>query len=175
MHVTNTRIIAIVFGVMAYSVSAYADSDKPCQLQGTYGYLYNGTSYTGKDSLPFTETGHFAINHDGSMAGEGKLALNFSNFAGTGQPLWLLIDEVQSNGTIIEKNDNNCTGTIQFFASWTVNKTSNPQLVAEGTVLLTDSPRSIAYTVSGSRNDVVDMISTAPGTIASGTAHRKGK
>ena len=172
MSNARTIILCLIFGAMSYSLSAFADPDHSCQLRGSYGYLYTGTSYPGGSTVPFTETGYFAIKNGGNVIGEGVLALNFSNFAGSGQPLWLLVNESQSNGTILQKEDNHCAGTIQFLATWTVAKTSNPSLVPEGTVLFTDSPRSIAYTVSGSHNEVVDMISTSPGTIASGTAHR---
>jgi hypothetical protein len=62
---------------------------------------------------------------------------------------------------------------VEFVATATVIKTSNAALVPEGVVLFADSPRSIAYTISGAKNELVDFVSTSPGTIASGTAHRQ--
>jgi hypothetical protein len=174
MSVKSFKILCLVVAVGSfYSSSLYAHSNRSCQLLGPYGYLYNGTSYGGNAPVPLTETGFFTIENDGSLSGEGTLAFYFSDFAGTGLPLWLLIHEVQSSGVVTPDSDNTCTGTIEFFATGTVIKTSDPSLVPEGTVLFTDSPRSIAYTISGSGKEIVDLVSTSPGTIASGTAHKQ--
>ncbi|MGR8930990.1 MAG: hypothetical protein ACU836_10135 [Gammaproteobacteria bacterium] len=173
---TSAKILSLVLATaFFYTFSALADSNRSCNLHGTYGYLYNGTSYTGAGSVPLTETGVFTIEKDGSFSGEGTLAFHFSDFGGTGSPLWLLIHEVQVSDVAIQDTNNTCTGNIQFLATGTVIKTSNPNLVQEGTVLFVDSPRSIAYTISGSENETVDMISTSPGTVASGVAHPQKK
>lgn len=171
---TKAKVLSLFLAAAFFcSFSAFADSDIPCRLLGAYGYLYNGTSYTGAASTPLTETGFFTVESDGSLSGEGTLAFHFSDFGGTGLPLWLLIHEVQSNGMVSQDANGACTGNIKFSATGTVIKTSDPSLVPEGTVLFTDSPRSIAYTISGSGKEIVDMVSTSPGTIASGTAHKQ--
>lgn len=160
-------IVAVIF---FYSFPAFADSNRSCRLLGSYGYLYNGTSYTGSGPVPLTETGFFTVDNNGNFTGEGKLNFYFSNFDGSGRPLWLLIREIQSSGVAIQESINTCTGTINFLATGTVIKTSNANLVAEGTVLYTDSERSLAYTISGS---TVNMISTSPDTMASGTGQKQ--
>jgi hypothetical protein len=173
MNIIIRALLYLVVAVLSfYSFSAYADMNRSCSLRGPYGYLYNGTSYSGSGSVPLTETGFFTITNDGSLSGEGTLAFYFSDFGGSGKPLWLLIHEVQSNGAVTQDN-NTCTGTLEFLATGTVLKTSDPNLVPEGTVLFTDSPRSIAYTINGTGEESVDMVSTSPGTIASGTAHKQ--
>jgi hypothetical protein len=151
MNFNSSRILLVVFAAFSlFSLSAFAGPPNPCRLLGTYGYLYNGTSYAGGGSVPLTETGYFTIEHNGSLSGEGTVAFYFSNFGGSGQPLWLLINEIQANGEVIQNQGSKCTGTIQFLATGTVIKTSNPSLIPEGTVLFADSQRSIAYTISGS-------------------------
>ena len=64
---------------------------------------------------------------------------------------------------------------VEFLSTATVIKTSNSGLVPEGTVLFTAAPRSIAYTISGQKNETVDLISTSVDTIASGVAHKQNK
>ncbi|MDX2494757.1 MAG: hypothetical protein QNK27_07325 [Desulfuromusa sp.] len=177
MNIKSRIALNIVVAVLfLYSFSAFADMNKSCRLLGSYGYLYNGTSYSASGSVPLTETGFLTIDNDGNLSGEGTLAFYFSDFGGSGLPLWLLLHEVQSNGVVTQDTNNTCGGTVDFLATATVIKTSDPSLVPEGTVLFTDSPRSLAYTISGSgKGTTVDMISTSPGTIASGTAHKQKK
>lgn len=176
MNIKSSTVLNLVVAVLFfYSFSAFADMNRSCRLLGPYGYLYNGTSYSGSGPVPLTETGFFTIENDGSLSGEGTLAFYFSDFGGSGTPLWLLIHEVQSSGVVTQDTNNTCTGTIEFLATGTVIKTSNSSLVPEDFVLFTDSPRSIAYTISGSGKKTVDMVSTSPGTIASGTAHKQNK
>jgi hypothetical protein len=119
-----------------------------------------------------TETGVFTIDDKANLAGEGTLAFQFANFSGKG-PLWLLLREVQSNGVITPDPSSPCTGTVDFVATATVIKTSNPNIVPEGAVLFDNVPRSLAYTISGQKGEILDFISTSPGTIASGTAHKQ--
>ncbi|WP_289019411.1 hypothetical protein [Desulfobacter postgatei] len=167
----STKILSLVLtAAFFYSSSAFADIDK--SLLGSYGYIYNGTSYNHNGLVPFTETGVIIIDDDGSLSGEGTIAFYYSDFYGHG-PLWLLIHEVQSDGMITQDPNNPCMGNIEFKATGTVIKTSNSELVAEGNVLFSDSIRSIAYTISGKKQEIVDMVSTSPGTIASGTAHKQ--
>lgn len=147
------------------------ENNKGCNLSGSYGYLYNGTSFSSVP-VPLTETGSFTIGNNGHFGGEGTLTFYYSDFHGHG-PLWLLMHEVQSNGTLTSDANNPCSGTIDFESTVTVTKSSNPLVVPEGTVLITNAPRSVAFTISGQNKDVVDLISTSPGTIASGTAHKQ--
>ena len=176
MNIKNSTVLNLfVAALLFYSFSAFADMNRSCSLLGPYGYLYNGTSYSDFGSISLTETGFFNIENDGSLSGEGTLAFYFSDFGGSGLPLWLLIHEVQSSGVVTQDANNMCMGTMEFLATGTVIKTSGPNLVPEGTVFFTDSPRSIAYTISGSGKETVDMVSTSPGTIASGTAHKQRK
>ncbi|MEQ6341689.1 MAG: hypothetical protein M3A44_08535 [Gammaproteobacteria bacterium] len=156
------------------SLPVSADMNRACRLDGSYGYLYNGTSYMPTGTLSLTETGILSAGNSGNLGGEGILVFQFSNFSGKG-PLWLLLREVQSGGVVTPDTNIPCAGVINFVATATVIKTSNPAIVPEGTVLFANSPRSIAYTISGSKNEVVDIISTSPGTVASGVAHKQDK
>jgi hypothetical protein len=124
MNFNSSRILLVVFAAFSlFSLSlslslCFCWPPNPCRLLGTYGYLYNGTSYAGGGSVPLTETGYFTIEHNGSLSGEGTVAFYFSNFGGSGQPLWLLINEIQANGEVIQNQGSKCTGTIQFLAWW---------------------------------------------------------
>lgn len=171
MNVASRSFCALlVASISLYSISAFSDSDRRCRLHGSYGYLYNGTSYTQSGPVPLTETGYFDVNRHGSFSGVGILAFNFSDFGGAG-PLWLLLRETQTSGLVSPDLDNRCAGTMEWLGTGTVIKTSNADLVPVGTILFSDSPRSIAYTISGRTTERVDMVSTSPGTIASGTAY----
>jgi hypothetical protein len=163
---------ALFATVSLNSLPVLADGRDGCLLGGSYGYVYNGTSSTATGPLSLTETGVLSVDRGGNLSGEGTLAFQFANFGGQG-PLWLLLREVQSNGVVTPDTNTPCTGTVEFVATATVIKTSNAALVPEGVVLFADSPRSIAYTISGAKNELVDFVSTSPGTIASGTAHRQ--
>ena len=171
---TRVSVCLIAAAISFGSLPAFA-GHQDCKLGGTYGYLYNGTSYGPSGATPLTETGVLTVDEHGGVRGEGALAFQFSSF-GAGGPLWLLLNEVQSGVNSVTPSPNNaCVGTIDFFATATVIKTSDPARVPEGTVLFSNKPRSIAYTISGSKNEIVDLISTSPGTIASGTAHKQEK
>ena len=154
------------------SLPVFADSGQTCHLAGSYGYLYSGNSYTATGPLPLAETGVLTVDSIGNVSGEATLAFQFSNFGGKG-PLWLLLREVQSNGVITPDMNNPCKGSLDFLATATVIKTSNSSILPEGVVLFANTPRSIAYTISGLNNEVVDLIGSFPGTIASGTAHKQ--
>lgn len=151
------------------TLPVFADSKKVCSPVGTYGYVYDGTSYTQLGPVPLTETGYFRITRKGHLTGEGTLAFYFSDFGGQG-PVWLLIHEEQYDGMVSPDVDDTCTGTVEFKATGTVIKSSNEDVVSVGTVFFTDSDRSIAYTLSGRSKDNMDIVSTSPGTIASGNA-----
>lgn len=174
---TNLKLVLsglFLGALMLNSLSAVADQAQKCDLKGnSYGYVYNGTSYSQGAPVPLTETGVFSVDGDNGLTGDGTLALYYSDFFGNG-PLWLLVHEVQSNGVVAPSLDDPCSGTVDVLSTTTVIKTSNANLVPVGVVLFTDSPRSLAYTLSGKKYEVVDMISTSPGTIASGTAHKRG-
>lgn len=175
MNISNSVFSgAVIAALSLVSLPGFADPHRACKLEGSYGYLYNGNSYSAAGTVPLTETGELVIDENGNLSGEGTLAFQFSNFGGQG-PLWLLMREVQTNGTVIPDGNNPCTGKFEFVATATVLKTSNPALVPVGTVLFTNSPRSIAYTVSGLKHEIIDLVSTSPGTIASGTAHKQDK
>ncbi len=172
----STRLYPSLFILALYlnPLPVFADTGQECRLSGSYGYLYNGTSYMSAGPLSLTETGVFSVDNSGNSIGEGALAFQFSNFGGKG-PLWLLLREVQSGGVVTPDANNPCTGTVEFVATATVIKTTNASIVPEGTVLFTNSPRSIAYTISGRKNETIDLISTSPGTIASGVAHKQNQ
>ncbi len=154
------------------SLSVFADSESTCRLAGSYGYLYSGNSYTAAGPLPLAETGVLTVDSSGSVSGEATLTFQFSNFAGKG-PLWLLLREVQTNGVNTPDINNPCKGNVDFLATATVIKTSNSSILPEGVVLFANNPRSIAYTISGLQNEVVDLISSFAGTVAYGTAHKQ--
>ena len=164
----------ILASVSMISLPAFANPDSDCRPEGSYGYLYNGTSQGQAGPLTLTETGAFTIDKRGAVSGEGILAFQFSNFAGHG-PLWLLLREVQSNGAVTRDISQPCMGTLDFLGTATIIKTSNPALMPVGRILFANLPRSVEYTVSGLKNEILDLISTSPGTIASGTAHKRDK
>ena len=145
-----------------------------CAVHGYYGYSYEGSTVTPAGEATFTETGRFRINLSNRFVGSGQLVFKFQDFAGQG-PLWLHVEETVSNGYFQpDQNPDNCSGTATFQASATVIQSSNPTLVAPGTVFYVDQPRSMAWTASGYHNSVdIDMVSTSPGTLASGHARRR--
>jgi hypothetical protein len=175
MHTSTRRSLGLIVLVLSLNLlPAFAGTNQACSLVGTFGYVYNGTSFASAGPVPLTETGVITVDPGGTFSGEGTLAFQFSNFGGPG-PLWLLLREVQSSGVVTRDPNNECAGVVNFVATGTVIKSSNPALVPEGVVLFNNTDRSIAYTISGPKNDIVDVISTSPGTIASGTAHRQDK
>ncbi|HHM05571.1 MAG TPA: hypothetical protein ENJ19_07490 [Gammaproteobacteria bacterium] len=172
----STRLLPLICAAaLAASAPAQADPDHhACRLKGSYGYVYDGTSYTPSGPVALSETGFFAFAHDGSASSEGTLTFQFTDFGGTG-PIWLTLKEVLSNITVTPEPGNPCHGAISFQATATVTKTSDPSRAPAGLVLFTNSPRSLAYTISGKRNDIITVISTSPGTIASGTAYKQSR
>jgi hypothetical protein len=174
MHISVRSAIVIPFALsLLFSLqSAYAAHS--CALQGNYGYVYNGTSFTPTTDVTLAETGSFTFGNNGSVSGTGTLIFQFANFSGTG-PLWLSMREVQSAGTLTPDADNPCTGSVSFLATATVLQSSNPTIVPVGTVLFANSPRSLAYSISGAGGQIIDIVATSPGTVASGTAHRTAK
>ena len=155
------------------SMPVSADTSRGCSLEGSYGYFFTGTSFTPTGTVPLTQTGLLSVDKSGNLSGEGTVVFQFPNFMGAG-PLWLQLREVQSKG-VIAPASNPCNGIVEFLSTATVVKTSNAGLVPEGTVLYAEAPRAIAYTISGSKNETVDLISTSVDTIASGVAHKQNK
>lgn len=173
MNIRNPLVLIFIFTVFSLnSFAVFAETQKSCQLVGSYGYRFEGTSYTLDGPVPLAETGFITIDNRGNLSGEGTLAFYFSDFEGNG-PLWLLLNETQSSGIVTQNRDNACAGTVDFLATAIVIKTSDPNLVPQGTVLFADLPRSLAYTISGSKKEVLNVVSTSPGTIASGTGYRQ--
>lgn len=174
----NKLMFSLLFSYLVFSSpsafpkSSGENNDKVCKLSDSYGYLYNGTSFS-SIPVPLTETGSFTVDKNGIFRGEGTLAFYYSNFHNTGIPLWLLMHEVQSNATVTYDANNPCSGAIDYETTVTVTQSSNTSIVPVGTVLISNAPRSIAFTISGQNKNVVDLISTSPGTIASGTAHKQ--
>lgn len=169
---TRLSLCLFVAALSLNSLPAFADSDQVCRLNGSYAYLYNGTSYTPSGPVPLTETGVFTVDESDNVSGEGTLAFQYSNFYNQG-PLWLLLSLVGLSGVVTPDANNPCTGIVDFVTTATVIKTSKPSLVPIGYVLFSNETRSIAYTISKPPNEIVEMISTSPGTIASGTAHKQ--
>ena len=167
-------LVPFIAVLALHALPALAESPQ-CRLEGSYGYRYDGTSYTAAGSVPLTETGTLTIDEHGNLSGDGTLAFQFANFGGKGS-LWLLLQEVKSGSNAVTSDANNpCMGTLDFVATATVLKTSNAAIVPEGTVLYTNSPRSVSYTIGGPKGESIYMISTSPGTIASGTAQKQDK
>ena len=173
---SSTRFyLGLLFSALTInSMPVSADTNRGCSLEGPYGYLFTGTSFTPTGPVPLTQTGLLSVDKSGNLSGEGSLAFQFTNFMGAG-PLWLLLREVQSDGVITPDASNPCTGVVAFLSTATVIKTSNSGLVPEGTVLYAEAPKSIAYTISGQKNETVNLISTSVDTIASGVAHKQNK
>lgn len=170
----NKKIIItmLLSGLVLGSPAAFAKDDghgKDCKLQGSYSYLYNGTSYS-SIAVPFTETGSFNVDKSGGFQGEGTMTLNFSNFGGHGQ-VWLETQEAQTNGAITYDANTSCAGTISFFSTATVTKSAPTGIVPDGFVLIPNAARSVAFRISDD-GKTVNLISTSPGTIASGTAQK---
>jgi hypothetical protein len=171
---TRLALVPFVAALTLNTLPAFADSPL-CRLEGSYGYHYDGTSFTAAGAVPLTETGELNVDGQGNLSGVATLAFRFPDVGGGG-PVWLLLQEVKSGGNAVTADaDNPCAGTLDFVATATVIKTSKPSLIPEGTVLYTNSPRSVAFTISGPKGEAVYMISTSPGTIASGTAQRQDK
>ena len=176
MNISTRLFLGLFLSALSLNSSpVFADyPSRTCRLDNSYGYLYNGTNHTQAGPVAMTQTGVFSVDRSGNLNGEGTIAFQFSNFAGKG-PLWLLLREVQSNGVVMADAKNPCIGIAEFLATMTVIKTSNSSMVPVGTVLIANAPRSMAYTISGRRNEMINLISTSPGTIASGVAHKQNQ
>ena len=171
MNQGKTLFARLVMGAM-FAASAFcgAANAQSCLINGSYAYTYNGTNYaTPPGQATFSEVGTFQISRQSFSQGQGNIAFAFSNFGGSAGPLWLMVHEVQSSGTITMSSPNACDGTLNFLATGTVLATSNPAIMPVGAVLYSNMPRSTAFTLSGFADLQGDMISTSPGTIATGT------
>ncbi|ADJ27674.1 hypothetical protein [Nitrosococcus watsonii] len=68
MDINRAKAVNLIITVIFfYSCAAFADPNRSCRLLGSYGYLYNGTSYTSSGPVPLTETGFFAVDNDGNF------------------------------------------------------------------------------------------------------------
>jgi len=148
MTILKQLLLNLLFVVVIMNwSSAFADEHQSCVLEGTYGYVYNGTSYTPGGPISLTETGFFTIHESGNLSGEGTLAFYFADFGGNG-PLWLLIHEVQSSGVVTPDSNDSCMGTADFVATGTVIKTSDPNLVPEKGLFYSQTPPDRSLTPS---------------------------
>ncbi len=161
-----------LMGLSALFAVATVAAEPQCDLRGHYGYNYSGTTLTPAGQASLTETGRLRIRADGSVSGVGQLVFLFQDFTGQG-PLWLHLEEVQSDGQLQPDPDASCSGQVQFTATATVVQSSNPGLVPPGTVFFADQPRAIAWTASGRKGFHLDMVSISPGTLASGHARKQ--
>lgn len=150
---------------------AFAHGKPTCRIDGTVSYVYTGTTFSPTGNIQFSEAGILEINKDNSVSGEGTITFEFPNFNGQG-PLWLLLHEVQTNGTIVQDPTNPCVGSADFFATGTVVNSSNPNIIPPGFVLYSDSKRAISFTAA-LKGSQVNLISTSPGTIASGSGFKQ--
>jgi hypothetical protein len=148
-----------------------------CNLNGSYGYVYDGVSYgDGGSAVEIAETGTFAVGSKAcgpdEICGKAKATFRFPSFT-IGQyngPLWALIqlDFNGASGSISVDPVDPCQGSVDFLATGTVIKSTPVDLA--GVTLFVDQVRSIAYTVGGSEGEIVDLISTSPGSVLAGTA-----
>lgn len=160
-------VMGALIAASAFCGTAQAQS---CMVNGSYAYTYNGTNYaTPPGQATFSEVGTFQISRQNFSGGQGNIAFAFSNFGGNAGPLWIMVHEVQTNGAITMSSPTACDGTLNFLATGTVTASSNPAIMPVGTVLYSSTPRSTAFTLSGFADLQGDMISTSPGTIATGT------
>ena len=175
MNQVKPLFARIIFGALisAGFLGAQANAQS-CLSNGSYAYTYNGTNYvTPPGQATFSEVGTFQVSRQNFSQGEGNIAFQFANFGNVAGPLWIMVHEVQTNGSITLTSPSACEGTFNFLATGTVTATSNPNIVPVGTVLYTSTPRSTAFTLSGLADLQGDMISTSPGTIATGTFRRQ--
>jgi len=144
-----------------------------CNLNGSYGYVYDGVSYDNGEAVEIAETGSFSVGSKlcgpDEICGRAKATFRFPNFPGIG-PLWALIqlDFTGASGAISIDPVDPCQGSVDFLATGTVIKSTPVDLA--GVTLFVDQERSIAYTVSGIEEQTVDLISTSPGSVLAGTA-----
>ncbi|PPC89297.1 MAG: hypothetical protein CTY34_11900 [Methylobacter sp.] len=161
----------LVVTAMLGTTNTFAGGKPACRINGTVSYVYTGTSFAPTGNIQFSETGILEINRNNSVSGEGTITFQFPNFNGQG-PLWLLLNEVQTNGVITQDPANPCVGNADFLATATVVNSSNPAIVPPGFVLYADAQRSISF-AAALKGDQVNLISTSPGTIASGTGFKQ--
>ncbi|MFA5984078.1 MAG: hypothetical protein WC782_08685 [Methylococcaceae bacterium] len=167
----HVLLAALITTTMLCTSTAFAGKKSTCKIDGTVSYVYTGTTFSPSGNIQFSEAGILDINTDNSVNGEGTITFEFPNFNGQG-PLWLLLHEVQSNGSITQEPLNPCVGAADFFATGTVVNSSNPNIVPLGFVLYSDAKRSISFTAA-LKGSAVNLISTSPGTVASGTGFKQ--
>lgn len=163
--------VALVVAVALWTSDAYARGSDSCNIAGTYSYRYEGTS---NGSLQINEIGRSTITRSGDFTSIGTLHFFFPDFNEQG-PLWLSLRE-EITGSVVPNGDVPCSGEIEFLTTGTVLKSSNEQVVPVGTIFFENLPRSYAYTATTTKNGgIMHYSSTAPGTIATGTAHKDRK
>ena len=143
-------------------------NDRVCEPRGSYSFEFTGTSFTPDGPVPLAEIGEISLSGSGELSSLATLTFFFENFQGQG-PLWLALEESMTDGELIAHPDRPCLGTMEFLATGIVVKTSNPALVPVGVPFYADLPRSLDYSVGG-KGEEIRIVSTSPGTIASGTA-----
>ena len=126
LNMNKNTIKGFLFaGLLLGAPAAFAKEDghgKDCKLQGSYSYLYNGTSFSSVP-VPLSEAGSFSVDKSGVFAGEGSLTFYFSNFYGQG-PLWLELHEVLTNGASTPDSSIPCAGSITYETTVTVVQSS---------------------------------------------------
>jgi len=179
-HPPETRMIkANVLAVAMTCIlgATQLQAGEKCDLDGAYGYVYQGASYDGAEAVEIAETGSFSVGKSlcgsAELCGTAKATFRFPSFTIDGVysgPLWALIqlDFEGLDHAISADIEDPCQGTIAFEATGTVIKSEPVDL--PGFPLFSAQERSIAYTISGKDGEIVDLISTSPGSVLSGTA-----
>jgi hypothetical protein len=170
------KIAVFSFAALIWGMQVQASIK--CDLEGSYGYVYDGVSYDGGGpGVEIAETGSFSVGSEScganELCGTAKATFRFPDFGGVG-PVWVLLqlDFVGETGAVAVDPFYPCQGTIDFLATGTVIKAS-PEVLPPEFVLFTNAERSIAYTVSGVKEQIVDLISTSPGSVLAGTAKQQ--
>jgi hypothetical protein len=82
MHTSTRRSLGFIVLVLSLNLlPAFADTNPACSLVGTFGYVYNGTSYASTGPVPLSETGVITVDPGGNFSGEGTLRSSFQTLA----------------------------------------------------------------------------------------------
>ena len=88
----------ITAGFLSTPAQAHAQS---CVANGSYAYTYQGTNYvTPPGQATFSEVGTFQISKQNFSQGDGTITFQFANFGGSAGPLWIVVHEVQTSGSL---------------------------------------------------------------------------
>lgn len=150
---------------------AQSPSSPNCGFKGNYGYIQHGTVYQENGGeVDLAETGTFSVDGIQNIVANASVTFRFSNFPSTGFPLWLLVNiDFEGTYTIGES----CTGTANFLSTGTVLASSNEAIIPPGSILFSNNPRSVEFTIAGSNGETVNFISTSVNTVASGVATKR--